>query len=60
MNRDIKDTALSIYNNLFGGVKMDWTYSQKNIVKYVQIYKELMSFWEEKIQIMFTIFITKI
>ena len=49
MNRDIKDTALSIYNNLFGGVKMDWTYSQKNIVKYVQIYKELMSFWEEKI-----------
>ena len=31
---------------------MDWTYSQKNIVKYVQIYKELMSFWEEKIQIM--------
>ena len=49
MNRDIKDTAVSIYNNLFGGVKMDWTYSQKNIVKYVEIYKELMSFWEEKI-----------
>ena len=49
MNRDIKDTALSIYNNLFGGVKMDWTYSQKNIVEYVRIYKELMSFWEEKI-----------
>ena len=49
MNRDIKDTAVSIYNNLFGGVKMDWTYSQKNIVKYVEIYKELMSFWEDKI-----------
>ncbi len=49
MKRDIKDTAVSIYNNLFGGVKMDWTYSQKNIVEYVRIYKELMSFWEEKI-----------
>ena len=49
MNRDIKDTAVSIYNNLFGGIKMDWTYSQKNIVKYVQIYKEIMSFWKEKI-----------
>ena len=49
MNRDIKDTAVSIYNNLFGGVKMDWTYSQKNIVEYVKIYKEIMSLWEEKI-----------
>ena len=32
---------------------MDWTYSQKNIVKYVQIYKEIMSFWKEKFQIIF-------
>lgn len=49
MNRDIKDTALSIYNNLFGTVKMDWTYSQENIIRYIKIYKEIMSFWKEKI-----------
>ena len=49
MNRDIKDTALSIYNNLFGTAKMDWTYSQENIIRYIKIYKEIMSFWKEKI-----------
>jgi len=49
MNRDIKDTALSIYNNLFGTVKMDWTYSQENIIRYIKIYKEIMDFWKEKI-----------
>jgi len=49
MNRDIKDVALSIYNNLFGTVKMDWTYSQENIIRYIKIYKEIMSFWKEKI-----------
>ena len=49
MNRDIRDTALSIYNNLFGGKKMDWTYSQENIIRYIKIYKEIMGFWKEKI-----------
>ena len=27
---------------------MDWTYSQKNIVKYVQIYKEINEFLGRK------------
>ena len=49
MNRDIKDAALSIYNNLFGTVKMDWAYSQDNIISYIKIYKEVMNFWKEKI-----------
>ena len=49
MNRDIKDTALSIFNNLFGSVKMDWTYSQRNIINYIKIYKDVMNFWKNKI-----------
>jgi hypothetical protein len=48
VNRNIKDTALSIYKNLFGSRKMDWTYSQENIVSYIKIYKEVMDFWRTK------------
>ena len=48
VNRNIKDTALSIYKNLFGSRKMDWTYSQENIVSYIKIYKEIMHFWKTK------------
>ena len=48
VNRNIKDTALSIYKNLFGPRKMDWTYSQENIVGYIKIYKEVMNFWKTK------------
>ena len=49
VNRNIKDNCLSIYKNLFGGNRMDWTYNEKNIIKYVNIYKDLMQFWKNKI-----------
>ena len=35
--------------NLFGGNRTDWTYNEKNIIKYINIYKDLMQFWKNKI-----------
>jgi tetratricopeptide (TPR) repeat protein len=49
VNRNIKDNCLSIYKNLFGGNRTDWTYNEKNIIKYINIYKDLMQFWKNKI-----------
>ena len=48
IKRNIKDNCLSIYKNLFGGNRTDWTYDVKNIQKYVKIYKQMMNFWNEK------------
>tara|TARA_B100000700_G_scaffold966_1_gene1367 strand:- start:10199 stop:11758 length:1560 start_codon:yes stop_codon:yes gene_type:complete len=48
IKRNIKDNCLSIYKNLFGGNRTDWTYDIKNIQKYVKIYKEMMDFWNNK------------
>ena len=49
IKRNIKDNCLSIYKNLFGGNRTDWTYDVKNIQKYVKIYREMMDFWKSKI-----------
>jgi len=49
VNRNIKDNCLSIYKNLFGGNRTDWTYNEKNIIKYINIYRDLMQFWKNKI-----------
>ena len=49
IKRNIKDNCLSIYKNLFGGNRTDWTYDIKNIQKYVKIYREMMDFWKSKI-----------
>ena len=48
IKRNIKDNCLSIYKNLFGGNRTDWTYDVENIQKYVKIYKEMMEFWNNK------------
>ena len=48
IKRNIKDNCLSIYKNLFGGNRTDWTYDIENIQKYVKIYKEMMEFWNNK------------
>ena len=48
IKRNIKDNCLSIYKNLFGGNRTDWTYDIKNIKKYIKIYKEMMDFWNNK------------
>jgi|TARA_B100001971_G_scaffold39015_1_gene34136 tetratricopeptide (TPR) repeat protein len=49
IKRNIKDNCLSIYKNVFGGNRTDWTYDITNIKKYVKIYKEMMNFWKNKI-----------
>ncbi len=46
IKRNIKDNCLSIYKNLFGGNRTDWTYDVTNIQKYVKIYREMMVFWK--------------
>jgi len=48
-NRNIKDISLSIYKNLFGPGKMDWSYDKNNIIKFVKLYKNLIQFWKDKI-----------
>jgi len=48
IKRNIKDNCLSIYKNLFGGNRTDWTYDVNNIEKYIKIYRKMMSFWESK------------
>jgi hypothetical protein len=47
--RNIKDTAFSIYKNMFGTRKMDWSYSQENIIRYIRFYRETMDFWKLKL-----------
>jgi len=49
IKRNIKDNCLSIYKNLFGGNRTEWTYDISNIQKYVKIYREMMDFWKNKI-----------
>ncbi len=48
IKRNIKDNCLSIYKNLFGGNRTEWTYDADNIQKYVKIYREMMIFWKSK------------
>jgi len=47
--RNLKDTALSIYKNIFDGFSLPWSYDQKDIVKFISLYLDLMKFWETKI-----------
>ena len=46
--RNLKDTALSIYKNTFEGWSLPWSYDQKYLVKFINLYKELMFFWHSK------------
>ena len=48
-NRNPIDSAFSIYRNLFDGPKMGWSYNQEYLVKYVNLYNDLMSFWQKKL-----------
>ena len=47
--RDLKDTTLSIYENVFDGGSLPWSYNQENLVKFVKMYDDLMQFWHEKL-----------
>jgi hypothetical protein len=47
-NRNIVDSTFSIYRNLFEGPSMGWAYNQNYLIKYVNLYSNLMSFWKQK------------
>ncbi len=47
--RNLKDTALSIYKNIFDGSSLVWSYNQESLLKFINLYKDLMSFWHTKI-----------
>jgi tetratricopeptide (TPR) repeat protein len=47
--RNLRDTALSIYKNCFDGQSIPWSYNDKNLVKFIRAYKDLMVFWGNKL-----------
>jgi hypothetical protein len=47
--RNLKDTALSIYKNMYEGWAFPWSYHQQYLIQFINLYKELMSFWHAKI-----------
>ena len=47
ITRNIKDNYLSIYKNLFGTPDMDWSYDEKNILRFILNYKEMMKYWKK-------------
>ena len=48
-NRNPKDNCLSLYKNNFASSHMDWSYDQKDIGSYYNLYFELMDFWNKKV-----------
>jgi tetratricopeptide (TPR) repeat protein len=47
--RNLKDTALSIYKNVFDGSSFPWSYNQESLLNFINLYKDLISFWHTKI-----------
>lgn len=47
--RNLKDTALSIYKNVFEDINMPWSYAQNELIEFINIYKDFMKFWHSKI-----------
>ena len=47
--RNLKDTTLSIYRNVFDAASLAWTYDQDCLIQFVKYYKDLMNFWQNKI-----------
>jgi len=48
-NRNAKDNCLSLFKNNFASSHMDWTYDQKDIAEYYNLYYGLMKFWNKKL-----------
>lgn len=46
--RNLKDTALSIYKNVFDAASLVWAYDQKCLVQFIEYYKQVMKFWHTK------------
>jgi len=49
-SRNPKDNCLSVFKNSFGSDHMRWSYSQKDIANYYNLYAEMMNFWRTKFQ----------
>ena len=47
--RNAKDNCLSLFKNYFPSNELNWSYSQKDLGKYYNLYLNLMSFWKSKI-----------
>ena len=47
--RNLKDTALSIYKNVFEDINMPWSYDQGELLTFINIYKNFMKFWHHKL-----------
>ena len=47
-NRNLIESTFSIYRNLFDTPGMGWAYNQEYLIKYVALYNDLMSFWQNK------------
>tara|TARA_B100000900_G_scaffold283021_1_gene242368 strand:+ start:202 stop:1755 length:1554 start_codon:yes stop_codon:yes gene_type:complete len=47
--RNIKDTALSIYKNVFEDINMPWSYNQEELITFINLYKNFMKFWHNKL-----------
>ncbi len=48
VNRNLKDVFLSLYKNSFGNYQMDWCYNEKNILSFINNYREVMNFWKTR------------
>lgn len=46
--RNLKDTALSIYKNVFEEINMPWSYNQEELITFINIYKKFINFWQNK------------
>ena len=44
--RQVKDTALSIYKNLFQGNSYRWSYNKDELAQYIKLYLKLIHFWD--------------
>ena len=47
--RNLKDTALSIYKNVFDAASLTWAYDQECLVQFIEYYKQMMKFWHNKL-----------
>ena len=46
--RNLKDTCLSVYKNMFGSDELNWSYSPSKIINYVKIYLKIINYWNKK------------
>ena len=47
--RNIYDTSLSIYKNMFEANHLGWSFTEEEIAYFIKMYSDLMNFWKNKI-----------